>query len=74
VADVEARLKALNAVVLLGDFTRKDPAIADELARFKRNAVPLVLVYPRNASSPAIVLPPLLTPGLVLEALNQAGK
>jgi len=36
--------------------------------------VPLVLVYPRNASSPAIVLPPLLTPGLVLEALNQAGK
>lgn len=71
----EARLKELNAVVLLGDFTSRSPAIAAELARHQRNAVPLVLVYPRDTSQPPILLPPLLlTPTPVLEALNQAAK
>jgi thiol:disulfide interchange protein len=74
VAAVEARLKELNAVVLLGDFTRKDPLIAEELQRFQRAGVPLVLVYPRAASQPPIVLPALLTPGTVLDALNAAAK
>jgi thiol:disulfide interchange protein len=74
VAAVEARLKELNAVVLLGDFTRKDPLIAAELQRFQRAGVPLVLVYPRAAAQPPIVLPALLTPGTVLDALNAAAK
>lgn len=74
VAAVEARLKELNAVVLLGDFTRKDPLIAAELQRFQRAGVPLVLVYPRAADQPPIVLPALLTPGIVLDALTAAAK
>jgi thiol:disulfide interchange protein len=74
VAAVEARLKELNAVVLLGDFTRKDPLIAEELQRFQRAGVPLVLVYPRAAAQPPIVLPALLTPGIMLDALNAAAK
>jgi thiol:disulfide interchange protein len=61
-------------VVLLGDLTRKDPLIAEELQRFQRAGVPLVLVYPRAAAQPPIVLPALLTPGLVLDALNAAAK
>jgi hypothetical protein len=36
--------------------------------------VPLVLVYPKNASKPPLVLPELLTPALVLDALDQAAK
>ena len=74
VAAVEARLKELNALVLLGDFTRKDPLIAGELQRFQRAGVPLVLVYPRAAAQPPLVLPALLTPGIVLDALNAAAK
>ena len=36
--------------------------------------VPLVLVYPRDASKPPIVLPEFLTPSIVLDALDQAAR
>jgi hypothetical protein len=36
--------------------------------------VPLVLVYPKNAGALAIVLPQILTPGVVLEALDRAAQ
>ncbi len=69
-----AKLKEIGAVSFLGDFTDQDPRIAAELRRYERAGVPLVLVYPKNSNSDAIVLPPLLTPGIVLEALNKAAK
>ena len=72
VPTVQAKLKALNAVALLGDYTHFPEDIAAELARFNRAGVPLVLVYPADASQPPQVLPALLTPGIVLEALNAA--
>ena len=71
---VEAKLKALNAVTLIGDFTRQDAAIAEELRRHHRAGVPLVLVYPRAADQPPIVLPALLTQGSVLEALTRVER
>ena len=74
IAAVRAKLKAINAVALLGDYTREDPAIAAELKRFGRAAVPLVVVFPRDASAAPIVLPEVLTPGLVLGALDSAAK
>jgi len=36
--------------------------------------VPLVLVYPRQADQPPMVLPEALTPGIVLDALEKAGS
>lgn len=69
-----AKLKEIGAVSLLGDFTDQDPRIAAELRRYERAGVPLVLVYPKNPSEPAIVLPPILTPGIVADALDKAAK
>lgn len=74
IESVRAKLKALNAVALLADYTRPNPAIAAELQRFGRAGVPLVLVYPKDPAKPPIVLPTLLTPSIVLEALEQAGR
>ena len=71
---VRAKLKAIGALALLGDYTREDPAIAAELKRFGKAAVPLVVVYPRNAAEGPQVLPEVLTPGIVLEALERAGR
>ena len=68
------KLKEINAVALLGDYTRKDPAMRDELKRFERAGVPLVLVYSKMLPVPAEILPTLLTPGIVLEALDKTGK
>ncbi len=71
---VRRRLKEMNAVALLGDFTAEDEAIANELRRHGRAAVPLVLVYPKDARQPALVLPEALTPAIVLDALDKAAR
>jgi thiol:disulfide interchange protein DsbD len=71
---VRAKLKAVNAVALLGDYTRKNPAITAELKRFERAGVPLVLVYPKDATQPPQLLPTVLTPDIVLNALDAAIK
>lgn len=72
IPSVRQKLKEINAVALLGDYTREDPAITAELQRFERAGVPLVLVYPKDAAKPPLVLPALLTPSIVLEALDKA--
>jgi len=72
IASVRQKLKDLNAVALLGDYTREDPRIAEELKRYQRAGVPLVLVYPTDRAAEPMVLPSLLTPGIVLDALEKA--
>jgi thiol:disulfide interchange protein len=56
---------------LKADWTRRDPVIAADLARFGRAGVPLYLVYPADGRAP-VVLPPILTEGVVLKALASA--
>jgi thiol:disulfide interchange protein DsbD len=68
------KLKDLDAVTLRGDYTRFPDRITEELQRFGRAGVPLVLVYPKSASASPIALPEILTPSIVLAALNSAGK
>ena len=72
IPSVRARLKQINAVALLGDYTRLPDDITAELNRYGRAGVPLVLVYPRNPAEPPQVLPEALTPGIVLDALARA--
>jgi thiol:disulfide interchange protein DsbD len=74
ISSVREKLRALNVVALLGDYTHTPDRITTELNRFHRAGVPLVLVYPPNASTPPIVLPEVLTPGIVLDALDRAVK
>lgn len=76
---VTAKLKDLNATALLGDYTRTPQQMTDEIEKYGGAGVPLVLVYPKNPSAPAIVLPqpnPLELPSsyskAVLNALDQA--
>jgi thiol:disulfide interchange protein DsbD len=72
VDSVREKIKTLNAITLLADYTHFPDAITSELNRFNRAGVPLVLVYPKNPTANAIVLPEVLTPGIVLNALNQS--
>jgi thiol:disulfide interchange protein DsbD len=74
IARTRAKLKQIGAVALAGDFTREDPAIARELQRFNRGGVPLVLVYSKDPSRPPERLPVVLTPAIVLGALDQAAQ
>jgi len=62
-------LTATNTVYLVGDWTRRDDAIARELERRGRSGVPLYLVHRPGEAEPRI-LPQLLTEGVVLDALG----
>jgi thiol:disulfide interchange protein DsbD len=60
-----------DVAFLKADWTRRDPQIAADLARFGRAGVPLYLLYPAAGGAPR-VLPSILTEGLVLKALGGA--
>jgi thiol:disulfide interchange protein/DsbC/DsbD-like thiol-disulfide interchange protein len=71
---VRQKLKEINAVALVGDYTHFPDNITVELNRYSRAGVPLVLVYPKGTDAQPVVLPALLTPGSVLEALDRAAR
>ncbi len=71
-AKVAEAFKAQNAVYLKADWTNRDPAIAKALADFGRVGVPLYVIYPKGGGQP-VILPQLLTEGMVIEAIEKAG-
>jgi thiol:disulfide interchange protein/DsbC/DsbD-like thiol-disulfide interchange protein len=60
-----------DVVYLKGDWTRRDAAITEYLSSYDRNGVPLYVLYPRNGDEPR-VLPQVLTPQLVIQALERS--
>ena len=74
IPSVRAKLKDINAVALLGDYTRLPDDITTELNRYGRAGVPLVLVYSKNPNEPPSGPPEALTPGIVLTALDRAAR
>ena len=67
--DVKDILDKDGVTYLKGDWTNSDPAITRYLDSFGRNGVPLYVVY-RPGTDPKI-LPQILTPSIVTEALEQ---
>lgn len=74
VPKVRAKLAEVKAVMLIGDYTLQDETIGKELHRFGRDAVPLVVVFPKNPGAEPIILPPVLRPQMVLDALEKAAQ
>jgi thiol:disulfide interchange protein DsbD len=60
-----------NVAFLVADWTNQDSVIAAALAEHGRAGVPLYLVYPASGGEPE-VLPQVLTPGLVVKAIETA--
>ncbi len=61
--------KQQKVALLKGDWTNRDPAITAELLHYGAAAVPLNLLYLPGQTEP-VVLPSLLTPSIVLNALQ----
>jgi DsbC/DsbD-like thiol-disulfide interchange protein/cytochrome c biogenesis protein CcdA len=57
---------------LRADWTKKDPKITAELAKYGRSAVPFNVIWFPGKEAP-VILPEILTPGTVLEALKEGG-
>jgi thiol:disulfide interchange protein len=67
-AETGKLFKDKGVTIMVGDFTRRDPAIARFLAQHGRSGVPLYLYYP--AGEDPRELPQLLTPGIIAEAVG----
>jgi thiol:disulfide interchange protein DsbD len=70
---VVARMKALKVVAMKADWTRQDPQISALLHKFGRSGVPLYVIFPAGRPTEPIVLPEVITPPIVLDALQKAG-
>jgi thiol:disulfide interchange protein DsbD len=61
-----------KVTLMKGDWTNRDPAITHALAAFGRAGVPLYVVYNSKPGSEPLVLPQLLTAGVVRAAFEDA--
>lgn len=68
--DTQALFAERGIVMLKGDWTNRNAEIASLLAEYGRAGVPLYLLFPKG-SSQAIVLPEVLTPGIIKDAIDQ---
>ncbi|HAH32875.1 MAG TPA: hypothetical protein DCL44_11235 [Elusimicrobia bacterium] len=68
-SEVRAALSRDGVRAFRADWTGRDKSIEAELSKYGRNGVPLYVVHP--GGGPAVLLPELLTPGLVLDSLAQ---
>ncbi len=66
--DFAELVKKHNILLFKADWTSKSPEIADALAQFERNSVPLYVYYP--AGKNYVLLPQLLTSGIVKEVIK----
>jgi thiol:disulfide interchange protein DsbD len=72
VASVREEMKQLGVVPIKADYTRKSPLIDEWLARYQKGGVPMYVVLPADPDKKPWLLPEVLTPGIVIEALRAA--
>ena len=66
--EVEQAFQHANVALLKADWTREDPAITQALTALGRDGVPVYALYVPGHSQPQM-LPQVLTPGIVMDAL-----
>jgi thiol:disulfide interchange protein DsbD len=69
--EVRERLERAGVAMMKADWTLRDERIAQALAGHGRQGVPLYVLYGREQDAPPRLLPEVLTPGLVLKALEE---
>lgn len=67
---VRERFQELGVVLMKADWTNRDDRITEALARYGRSSIPLYIYYPRGKGESPVILPEVLTPGIVLDALD----
>jgi thiol:disulfide interchange protein DsbD len=68
---VRQKFDELGVTLVKADWTRRSEEITRALAAFGRSSVPLYVLYPGGAQAEPLILPEIITPSTVLEALHQ---
>jgi thiol:disulfide interchange protein/DsbC/DsbD-like thiol-disulfide interchange protein len=69
---VHAALDSGNVRLLKADWTNRSPEITRLISGFGRSGVPVVVLYPPGEKSEPVLLPTLLTPGIVIQTLQSS--
>lgn len=70
---VKQAMARTNTIYMIADSTKYNPDVEQALSDFGRGGLPLYVVYPADGGKP-VVLPQVLTPGIVITALQQASE
>jgi thiol:disulfide interchange protein len=68
--EVQEAFRKYSVIPIIADWTNNDEKIAKALSEFNRNSVPFYVLYSHNPDKKPVILPELLTPGIVIEALE----
>ncbi|KAA3617065.1 MAG: DUF255 domain-containing protein [Calditrichaeota bacterium] len=72
--EVQNKFTELGINAIKADWTSRDDKITKALAEFGRNSVPLYVYFPAGENSKPVLLPELITPGIVLQTLEENGS
>ncbi|MEC9223365.1 MAG: thiol:disulfide interchange protein, partial [Pseudomonadota bacterium] len=67
---VQQAMSDNDITYMKGDWTNEDPEITAVLEQFNRPSVPLYVLYPGDASKEPLILPQILTPGILSRAFE----
>lgn len=70
-AEVQKKFKEKGVTLLWADWTNQDEVIRKTLEGYGRAGVPLYVLYGSDQNAPPVILPEILTPGIVLDALEK---
>ena len=68
---VKAAMARTDTIYMVADSTKYNPDVEQALSDFGRGGLPLYVVYPADGGKP-VVLPQVLTPNIVISALDKA--
>jgi len=71
--DVMQAFQARNVALFKADWTRQDPAITEALTALGRSGVPVYALYKPGQTAPQL-LPQVLTPRIVVDAVGKIGR
>ncbi len=69
--DVQQKLRDGGFALVRADWTNSDEVVTQTLNSLGRDGVPTYAIYPASQQDPPHVLPEMLTPGIVIDALNK---
>jgi len=73
-SDVRDRFAQFDVALLRADWTARDETIARAVEGFGRRGIPLYVLYPADRGREFVLLPEVLTPGIVTRALEQHAR
>jgi thiol:disulfide interchange protein len=71
--EVSGKIKELGLTALKADWTLRDESISRALAKYGRNSIPLYVLYTGRGEE-HILLPEVITPAVVLDALSKVSR